>query len=399
MRILYLTYDISWPLSYGAEIRSWHVLQGLLQAGETDVVVFCTHWRPVAKEAFAGCGRVVQINGCRPGLGERNRRWYESTLGRGALTFGSLLPFQYQGEVHAELRARLRREVDFGAYDLVWFFTARTAVPTGRVDARATVLDGDDFLYMREWLLLRSSPWYGAKVLNYVDVAKLWWLERSFPRRFSFVVRCSREDRDRHPAANVVVIPNGTLVPSTVCRSPQRKVLFVGHLDYAPNVQGLEWFLDEVWPLIRERVPEATLDIVGKDPGPSMQRVNGKRGVTVHGFVKDLTDLYRTAALSIVPLRAGSGTRLKILECLAHAVPVVSTNVGAYGIGVGVQQGVDLADTPERFAACCVALLVEPDAGRLWATGGREFVGSNYDWRLVQQQVKRLAHRAVGERE
>jgi glycosyltransferase involved in cell wall biosynthesis len=395
MQILYVTSDISWPPSFGGEIRRWNILQGLLQAGETDVIVFRPDGRIIAKESFAGCGRIVQVKGRHLHFGERRERLYKSTLGRGALTLGNALPFEYQGEARGELRAQLGREVDFESYDLVWFATARAAVPIGRIDARATVLDGDDFGYVREWLLLRSSPWYGAKVWNYLDIAKLWWWERSFPRHFAFVVRCSQEDRDRHPAVNVVIIPNGTVIPPMVSGMPQRRVLFVGDLSYAPNFQGIEWFLDRVWPLIQQCVPDVALDIVGKNPPPVIQQAHGKLGVVVHGFVKDLASFYQAASLSIVPLHAGGGTRLKILESLANVIPVVSTSVGAFGIDAYAQHGLDRADTPDRFAACCEALLLDTELGRARAGVGREFVRSEYDWRIIQQRVADLAHRAV----
>jgi glycosyltransferase involved in cell wall biosynthesis len=395
MRILYVTSDISWPLSFGGEIRRWNILQGLLQAGRTDVVVFRPEGRGIAKESFAGCGRIIQVKKSHLFFSEWHQRRYESTLGRGMLTLGNTLPFEYQGETRGELRAQLRREVDFESYDLVWFATARTAVPIGRIDARAKVLDGDDFGYVREWLLLRSSPWYGAKVWNYLDIAKLWWWERSFLRRFSFVVRCSQEDRDRHPAVNVVVIPNGTIIPQTVSRMSQRRVLFVGDLGYAPNFQGIEWFLERVWPLIQQRVPDAVFDIVGKNSSPAIQQTHGKLGVVVHGFVEDLASLYRTASLSIVPLLAGGGTRLKILESLANMVPVVSTNVGAFGIDANVQHGLHRADNPNRFATYCAAVLLETELSQSRASAGREFVRSKYDWGIIQQQVADLVHRAA----
>jgi glycosyltransferase involved in cell wall biosynthesis len=395
MRILYVTADISWPPSFGGEIRRWNILQGLLQAGETDVVIFRPEGRAISNRSFAGCGRIVQVKRCHLDFGERHKRLYGSTLGRGLLTLGSALPFEYHGQARNELRAQLQREVDFRIYDIVWFATARTAVPIGRIDTQATILDGDDFGYVREWLLLRSSPWYGAKVWNYLNIAKIWWWERSFPYHFSFVVRCSEEDRSRHPAVNVVVIPNGTVIPATVSRMPQGRVLFVGDLGYAPNSQGLQWFLDRVWPLIQRRVPDAVLDIAGRNPPLAIQKAHGKLGVVVHGFVEDLTPLYRTASLSIVPLHAGGGTRLKVLESLANAVPVVSTNVGAFGIDANVQHGLHRADNPNRFATYCAAVLLETELSQSRASAGREFVRSKYDWGIIQQQVADLVHRAA----
>jgi glycosyltransferase involved in cell wall biosynthesis len=260
------------------------------------------------------------------------------------------------------------------------------------------VLDGDDFDYVREWLLLRSSPWYGAKVWNYVNVTKLWLFERHIHRRFAYVVRCSDLDVRRHPAPNVVAIPNGTVVPEQPSREPEARLLFVGELAYEPNRQGVEWFLSSVWPAIRREIPHAQVDIVGKRASDVITRMHGKDGVVVRGFVADLAPLFRAASASIVPLHAGGGTRLKILESLAYGVPVVSTHIGAFGIDAGPESGVERADATDAFAEQCVRRLRAPSEGSARALRGREFVAARYDWRVIQAQVSALALRAVHDR-
>lgn len=396
MNILYLTTDIAWPLGFGGEIRKWNVLQGLLRAGRTDAVVCRRSSEPLAQAAFAGCGRILELPARDFLRSPRVTRLHRSTLGRGWLTLSSPFPYEYRSAGLAALRTQLKRAIDPEDYDLIWFATPRAALFfTGRRRV-ASVLDGDDFSYVRNLGLLRSAPWYGAKLLDYLDVAKMWAWERTDPRRFSFIVRCSAEDRARIPAANIVVIPNGAEVPREVKRAPRPRILFVGYLGYAPNRQGMEWFLRAVWPIVRRGVPRAELDIVGLEPSAALLAAHGTEGVSVHGFIEDLTPLYERAALSIVPLLAGSGTRLKILEALGRAVPVVSTTLGAYGIDAGRAQGLERADAAESFAAACVAHL-EDCAGEALrrAERGRERVLERYDWTAIRVQVGELARRAV----
>lgn len=257
------------------------------------------------------------------------------------------------------------------------------------------MLDADDFGYVRDWQLLRHSPWYGAKVWNYVDVLKLWWHERRLHKLYSAVVRCSDEDRLRHPADNVVVIPNGTRIPPATNRSPDQRILFVGDIGYEPNRQGLEWFLLEVWPKIRSRVPAAALDIVGRKPPPDIVAANGKHGVCVHGFVEDLAKVYAQAACSVVPLLAGGGTRLKILESLAHETPVVATTLGAFGIPADASHGLVRADHPDTFADHCVACLSQPQLHTAPAAAGRQLVRDQYDWESIRRRVAELALRVA----
>lgn len=396
MRILYVTPDISWPPRVGGQIRKWNVLQGLLQAGTTDALVFRRGETDIHAQSFAGCERVVPVSHEHFQLSDAQRRQYESTFGRSLLTLRSLLPLEYRAARRATLREELHGQVDFACYDVIWFATARSAAPLGWIRGpAATVLDGDDFSYVREWHLLRSSPWYGAKIWNYLDVAKLWWWERTHPRRFTIVVRCSDEDLQRLPAKNVVVIPNGTDVPPAPARSPQARVLFVGDLAYVPNSQGMEWFLEHIWPDIRRRVPHAALDIAGRQPSAAIQNAHGRAGVTVHGFVQSLDPLFESAALTVVPLLAGGGTRLKILESLAYGVPVVSTHLGAFGIRAGSEEGLDRTDSPAQFAEKCAAALLDPASAQARALRGRELVQREYDWRVIQASVARTVERAA----
>jgi glycosyltransferase involved in cell wall biosynthesis len=397
MRILYVTPEISWPLSFGGAIRKWNVLQGLLKAGQTDVLVFRRgDTAALAQESYVGCERIFELDAKHLQPGARRQRLYASTLGRGILALTSVLPFEYQGQAFAALRSQTRKQIDSNHYDLVWFATARTAIPIGRIESSPTILDGDDFSYIREWHLLRAAPWYGAKIWNYLDVIKLWYWERGYAQRFTRVLRCSQEDSDRHPSPNVTVLPNGTDVPQNVERAPQKRILFVGDLGYAPNQQGMEWFLEHVWPLVRQQVPDAALDIGGRKPSALIEQRHGKAGVVVHGFVPQLAPLYRTAGLSIVPLHAGGGTRLKILESLAYEVPVVSTQLGAFGLEMDARHGVEHANSPADFAARCIEILQNLDQTRSRASAGRELVRLKYDWRVIQERVVQLVDQTAG---
>ncbi len=197
-------------------------------------------------------------------------------------------------------------------------------------DRVRTILDGDDFDSVREFTLLRNSAWYGAKVANYLNVLKLALWERALPRQFAVVARCSEADRRRLPFKNVVVLPNGAEIPKHCIEKSDcgNRVLFVGSLGYAPNSNGLMWFIENIWPMIRAARPGTLFDIVGGGVPAAIANLNGQNGISVHGFVTDIKPFYQQCSLSIAPLLAGGGTRLKILESLANATPVVATTLG-----------------------------------------------------------------------
>jgi glycosyltransferase involved in cell wall biosynthesis len=327
---------------------------------------------------------------------EAQQTAYNSTLGRLFLTVTNRRPFQYLGPDNQALASWFAKLVRTGDYDLIWISRALCAMALGWRDPRRTVLDGDDFDYVRTYLLLRCCPWYGAKLLNYVDVGKLAYWERQLPRWFARVTRCSEEDRQRSPARNVVVVPNGAAIsPLPTYKENRSRLLFIGVLCYEPNRIGLNWFLEKIWPFIRQRVPSAELDVVGPEASPSLQARHGSDNIRVHGFVEDLTRLWQNASVSIAPLLSGGGTRLKILESLSRAVPVVSTTLGAYGLRIGGEEGLFRVDNPERFAAQCVELLLDYRRNRALGARGREAIVARYSWDKIQERIQGIVGEVV----
>jgi len=394
-RILFITPHIRWPLTSGGCIRKWNVLQGLLSVGHVDVLA-CGCDDPVAPEGpYENCETVMALPAAYFNTTAEQKTQYETTLGRLRLAVMNHAPFTVIWGNADEARRAVQALVSWNDYSLIWIETLKVGtileVP---IFARSvpTILDGDDFVWMRDLGLLRSTPSYGAKILDYVDIVKTWFWERTCWRHYSYVVRCSLEDMIRQGGTNVAVIANGTDCPENIFRTPEYRVLFVGSLNYPPNRLGVEWFLVKVWPFVRQEVPTACLDIAGIGPSERIQSANGSTGVTVHGFVDDLNALYQRASLSIVPLHAGGGTRLKILESLSRAVPVVSTEVGAYGIPLHESHGIIRVNDAEKFAEACITLLRDPNHNlQQSAKTGREFVRDHFDWKSVREAVATLA--------
>lgn len=164
--------------------------------------------------------------------------------------------------------------------------------------------------------------------------------------------------------AKVWTVPNGVELPSQVEPVPEtHRILFVGSLNSTFNRQGLEWLFAQVWPAVAARVPDVRLTIAGAGP-----KLGLPDGVEQLGFVEDLDPLYAQAQVCVAPLLAGAGTRLKILEAMAHARPVVATSVGAEGLTFSEEHGVLRRDSGQTFARACCELLLQPttalDLGR-----------------------------------
>ena len=168
-------------------------------------------------------------------------------------------------------------------------------------------------------------------------------------------------------------------------------------MDYLPNIQGVHWFVERVLPLIHASRPATTVALVGKYPDSSIQALAVKDSrIRVTGTVPDVRPYLWNAEASIVPLLAGSGTRLKIYEAMAAGVPVISTALGAEGLAYTDGTDIVLASDPESFAAACLDLLEHRGRRDSIAQAGHALVKSRFDWSAVAEEFQGILERALG---
>jgi glycosyltransferase involved in cell wall biosynthesis len=168
-------------------------------------------------------------------------------------------------------------------------------------------------------------------------------------------------------------------------------IVFCGSMDWLPNVDAVEYFLFEVLPLIREKAPGATFTIAGRSPDARvLKAVQGLDGVSVTGQVEDMRPYMWGAKVSVVPIRIGGGTRLKIYECMAAGIPVVSTTVGAEGLRYSDGEDIVLADDPGAIAAACVRLLLDDKARSALAQNALKRVQSEFSWEAVSREFEAI---------
>jgi len=168
-------------------------------------------------------------------------------------------------------------------------------------------------------------------------------------------------------------------------------IVFCGSMDWLPNVDAVLYFLSEVLPLIRDTLPETTFVIAGRSPDARvLKAVQGLAGVSVTGKVEDMRPYLWGAKISIVPIRIGGGTRLKIYECMAAGVPVVSTTIGAEGLRYNDGVDIVLADDPAGFAAACVRLLSNDAARKAIAHNALERAQREFSWEAVSREFEAI---------
>ncbi|MBM4266253.1 MAG: glycosyltransferase [Deltaproteobacteria bacterium] len=188
----------------------------------------------------------------------------------------------------------------------------------------------------------------------------------------------------------IVVVPNGVSCrdfPYAPDEAEPATILFVGFFRHEPNVEAVLYFVDEILPKIRARVPEARFRVVGAYPPPTITDLAARDpGIEVAGMVPETASHYRRATVFIAPIRRGSGTRLKILEAMASGCPVVSTSVGAEGLGAAGGE-IAIADEPEAFAEAVASLLRDASRRRALVARARRFAEERYDWPAIAKRL------------
>ncbi|HXY86787.1 MAG TPA: glycosyltransferase [Gaiellaceae bacterium] len=244
----------------------------------------------------------------------------------------------------------------------------------------------------------RSLP---RRAYHVIEHARFRRFEQRWWRRVSACVLTSdREERivrEHAPATLTAVVPNGVdldyFSPSSLGPDPNTLV-FNGLMKYRPNLDAAHYLVDEIWPLIRRRRPEASLTIVGRGEPADLERLR-KPGVTVTGEVADIRPYVERAAVVAVPVRMGGGTRLKVVEGLAMGKAMVSTSLGCEGVNVADHEHLLVADGAERFAASVVALFDDKATAAALGRAGRALMEREYSWDAAADRLEALYRQLV----
>jgi polysaccharide biosynthesis protein PslH len=241
-----------------------------------------------------------------------------------------------------------------------------------------------------------ATPWHRAYSRGQYE--RMLRYEAEVCRAAKRIIAVSGADAETmqalYGAAGVCSIPTGVdieyFAPPSVA-APKQDLVFLGAMDWRPNIDGLHWFVRSVLPLIRRRRPNCSLAVVGRCP---TAQVRGLAQTDLHihvtGTVGDVRPYLWESAVSIVPLRIGGGTRLKIYEAMAAKIPVVSTSIGAEGLDIRDGENIVLADSPPDFAQACLALLDDAEArGRMAATAW-EIIAACYSWEVVARKFEQF---------
>lgn len=388
MHILFLSTRSPYPLNGGHPLRTFHLLREAARRHSVSFLTFIQH-----EEEWEGlsvlrefCDDVVAL----PIPADAGRLPLAAGLAANAL---SPLPFVAQKYDTRAMRRAVARARDIGPVDLMHLDMLPLAVYDGDSGPAPVVLVDHNV----EFILLerRAKTERGlARRFWTTQARRLKRFEAAAVERATRAIAVSDVDagilRRLAPGAEVRTVPNGVdLGFFAPAEEPDDadELVFVGAMTHYPNVDSVKYFVESIWPRIRAARPAARLTIIGVHPPDDVLALGKTPGITVTGRVPDIRPYVHKAAVYVVPLRVGGGTRLKILDAMAMGKAIVSTSVGCEGLEVADGRDILVADTPEDFAARTLALM--GDAGRRGTLGAaaRATVESRYAWeRLGEMQ-------------
>jgi sugar transferase (PEP-CTERM/EpsH1 system associated) len=401
MRILWLKSDLLLPLDKGGKLRTWHLMRHLARHHEITYLAFKDPSQPKAdidgmREVAAHLELVTRAEPHKGTL-----RFYADA----AMHLVDPLPYAVGKYRSRGFKERLNSLLATNRFDLIVcdFLFPAVNLPK-RLPCPSVIFthNVESEIWRRHADTKRGAA---GKLLYGMQHRRMLRYEKATLARFDGVLAVSDADRDTfaalYPGAichPVHVVPTGV---DTAYFAPEasdpasRTLVFTGSMDWLPNEDAMQFFCREILPLIRADEPTVTLSIVGRAPTPAVKRLAAEHGVQVTGRVEDVRPYMKEAAVYIVPLRIGGGTRLKIFEAMSMGKAVVSTTVGAEGLPVTSGNHLVLADDPPSFAGAVVGLL--RDAGRRSAleAAARALVVERYDWSAVAGALEKALRRVA----
>ena len=388
MRILYITPRLIWPLTTGARLRDYHFVRALGRRAELTLVYYREAGHddidPLAVEFCAARHAVPPPE-----------RYTPIKLLRGLTTRYPVTVWNYTTPAMQAVLDNITSRQSFDLIHLDGLHLAafepslRRSYPNVPVIYNWHNIDSELMLRYSE----QSSLSIPRRAYARLTASRIRSLEdRVLQHTFGHLV-CSRRERQvlqtRYPGSRIAAIENGvdTAYFAPTGTAEKSRLLFVGSMDYHANIEGAQWFVRNVWEGVRQRYPHLRFTIAGARPAESVRALAQVEGVEVTGTVPDLRPYYATAAVAIVPLLTGSGTRLKILEAMAAGVPVVSTTLGAEGLDVESGRDIRIADAPGQWLPALTALLETPEQAASLAAAGTALVRSRYDWEILGQRL------------
>lgn len=402
MHILFLTQIIPYPPDAGPKVKTWHVLRYLI--GRGDQVTLISFVRPEEEQHIPA----LQAQGIEVIPVPMNRSRVKD-VGYLLLSLLKGTSFLNERDNLSEFRRAVDVELEEKAIDIIHadqLTMAQFATVKPGLRQPVRVFDAHNAVWTIVARMVENLPRF-LQPFAQIEARKVLEFEAKTVRDFEHTLAVSEQDRNallsalandserQAASARITVTPIAvdTTALQPLQRSPNsRRIVTLGTLHYPPNADGIRWFLKEVFPLVLSREPEAHLTIIGKNPPDDFVALAAQdpQHIQVTGYVEDLDPYFEQSAIIVVPVRAGGGMRVRILEAFARGMPLVTTTVGLEGIDAQDGCEVIVRDESETFAQAVVDLLENPATQVQLALAGRELVEAKYDWQVALKAMDKV---------
>lgn len=390
MRILWLKTELLHPVDKGGKIRTYNMLKELKRDHHVTYLTLDDGSASAEdrRNASEYCHELV----CIP-----HRRREKFTPGFYVELFLNLVaqhPYAIKKYESAAMRREISERDRNHSFDLLVcdFLAPAVNVPRSLSTPAVLFQHNVEAMIWKRHYEVHTNP--VKKSYLYGQWQKMRRFERDMCRRFDSVIAVSADDREQmkreYGAEAVFDVPTGVDVeffrPNPDAKTSAHSMVFTGSMDWLPNDDAIRYFMREIMPLIKQKVADATLTVVGRNPTPALVELGkSDSSLIITGRVEDVRPYMDNAAAYIVPLRIGGGTRLKIFEAMAMEKAVVSTTIGAEGLPLTDGVELLLADEPAAFADAVVKVLTDSATAAELGQRAASIVRKNYGWRQVTE--------------
>ena len=386
MKILFLTSRIPYPPHRGDKLKIWNLMKELSARHSITLITFVASRRELQWEKHLSevCEEVrfVHLPVWRSVLNCVAASWRQ-------------VPFQVAYYSSSRMDKLVREVLMQSKPDVVHTHLIRMAQYTHAMSDRPRVLDLTDAvsLYLERILQVQKNPI--ARVAIKAELKRMTKYERIL-EDFNIALVCSQVDKSRllqsAPKSRIGLMHNGVdlnhFVQRNSLQTDEARIIFTGNMSYYPNRDAARYFAETIFPLVRKRIPEARLWIVGQNPPRKINALSAGN-ITVTGFVEDIAAEYLKSAVAVSPVRFGAGTLNKVLEPLALGVPVVTTSIGIQGLNLEENKEVFVADDPVKFAESVIRLLQDPVLRRESGHRAMQSIRSRFGWNKIALDLER----------
>jgi glycosyltransferase involved in cell wall biosynthesis len=392
-RVLILTGAVPYPLVTGAKIRTFNLLKTL--AGEFEIELLTIISNNVDRELIAEIEKIGIT--ChylfKQNLGGRIARTADAVL-----SYLMPEPYLIRHYTFEEYQNLLDSLLAKKQYDVLHCDSISMTGNLGGLDKTRLVLTQHNIEHKIWAGYVDHAISMGAKWFYHNQYNKVKNLEANLDNIYGHVVTVSENDRqllaNDFPAGKIIVVENGVdpqAYNKEIIPDDRSGIVFTGSLDWHPNIDGLTWFVEEIYPRLLDRRTELKISIVGRKPSASLaELLSGKPCIDLHADVPEIHPFLHSSKVMMVPLRIGGGSRLKILEAMASGLPVVSTTKGAEGLSVKDDDNIIIRDDPDQFADAMLRLMDDNDLHRKISDNGKELIDRRYAWDKVARPLADL---------